>query len=317
MLQKSKSRTISKFKYLILLPLMLAMLTYVSCSEEIDDGAVVTEQNSEADKSPSADKNTIGDVPFSVVDEVPVFPGCEHLASNEVRKVCMSEQITAFVASHFDVEAAMPYARAGMNRIYVQFRITKDGSVEVAGIRAASPELEEEARKAVNQLPQMIPGKQKGEKVDVLYSLPISFQAGEGGKVPTPTRYEKVEKDFTGDVPFAVIDEVPVFPGCEDLASNEERKACMSNKITEHINANFDIGLGKELGLKGTNRIYVQFKITEDGNIDILGARAPHPALEEEAKRAVNTLPQMTPGKQKGKEVGVLYSLPITFNAGE
>ena len=35
MLQRSRSKTNSKFNYLILIPLMLAMLTYVSCSKEI------------------------------------------------------------------------------------------------------------------------------------------------------------------------------------------------------------------------------------------------------------------------------------------
>lgn len=36
MLQKNKSKTVSKFKFLIIIPLMLAMLTYVACSEDID-----------------------------------------------------------------------------------------------------------------------------------------------------------------------------------------------------------------------------------------------------------------------------------------
>lgn len=120
-----------------------------------------------------------------------------------------------------------------------------------------------------------------------------------------------------GDVPFAVIEEVPVFPGCESLDSNEDRKSCMSNKVNEFINKNFKTSLGQELGLTGINRVYVQFRIQKDGNVEVMGARAPHPALQEEAERVVNLLPQMTPGKQKGQEVGVLYSLPITFDAGE
>ena len=30
----------------------------------------------------------------------------------------------------------------------------------------------------------------------------------------------------------------------------------------------------------------------------------------------MNSLPQMTPGKQRGKAVGVVYSLPIVFQNG-
>ena len=63
-------------------------------------------------------------------------------------------------------------------------------------------------------------------------------------------------------------------------------------------------------------RVIVQFKIDETGNIRDIRAKAPVPELEEEAKRVVNSLPQMTPGKQRGKAVGVVYSLPIVFQNG-
>lgn len=119
------------------------------------------------------------------------------------------------------------------------------------------------------------------------------------------------------DVPFAVIEDVPVFPGCGELASNDARKECMSQKVNEFVNSNFNTSLGKDLGLAGINRIYVQFRVNKDGSVEVLGARAPHPALQEEAERVVNLLPKMEPGKQKGQEVGVLYSLPITFKVGE
>ena len=42
-------------------------------------------------------------------------------------------------------------------------------------------------------------------------------------------------------------------------------------------------------------------------------ARAPHPVLEKEAVKLIQKLPRMTPGKQRGKPVGVLYALPILF----
>lgn len=119
------------------------------------------------------------------------------------------------------------------------------------------------------------------------------------------------------DVPFAVVSQVPVFPGCEGLATEKERKQCMSGKITEFVNKHFDTSLGKELGLEGMKRIYVQFRINKDGVVDNLRARAPHPKLAEEAKRVVRLLPEMEPGKQREKAVGVLYTLPITFMVGK
>ncbi|WP_029035829.1 energy transducer TonB [Salinimicrobium terrae] len=121
------------------------------------------------------------------------------------------------------------------------------------------------------------------------------------------------EEEEIGDVPFAVIEDVPVFPGCENERNNEARKNCMSEKIQDFVNRKFDTGLGSDLGLSGINRIYVQFRIEKNGNITVLGARAPHPRLQQEAERVVNLLPKMQPGKQRGQPVGVLYSLPITF----
>jgi len=121
------------------------------------------------------------------------------------------------------------------------------------------------------------------------------------------------EEEEIADVPFAVIENVPIFPGCESKKNNAERKACMSEKVSKLVNKKFNTELGADLGLSGVNRIFVSFKIDRNGNIVNIRSRAPHPRLEEEAKRVIKLLPKMTPGKQRGKPVGVLYSLPITF----
>jgi protein TonB len=121
------------------------------------------------------------------------------------------------------------------------------------------------------------------------------------------------EEEEIADVPFAVIENVPIFPGCESKKNNAERKACMSEKVSKLVNRKFNTELGADLGLSGVNRIFVSFKIDKKGNIVNIRSRAPHPRLEQEAERVIKLLPKMTPGKQRGKPVGVLYSLPITF----
>ncbi len=113
--------------------------------------------------------------------------------------------------------------------------------------------------------------------------------------------------------PFILIEDVPIFPGCDNLKNNEDRKNCMSEKITKFINKEFNSNLGSQLGLTGINRINVMFKIDETGNIIDIQARAPHPKLELEAKRVIESLPRMIPGKQRGNPVIVQYSLPIIF----
>src|SRR5690606_36281335 len=95
--------------------------------------------------------------------------------------------------------------------------------------------------------------------------------------------------------------------------NNNDKKKCMSDKIQQFVSKNFNTELASELGLSGVQKIIVLFKIDKNGNIVNVQSRAPHPGLEKESKRVIGKLPQMQPGKQRGKAVIVPYSLPITF----
>lgn len=123
----------------------------------------------------------------------------------------------------------------------------------------------------------------------------------------------EVDEEEIADVPFAVIEDVPIYPGCENEPNNNAKKECMSQKVQKFVVGRFDTNLAGELGLEGRQRISVQFKIDKNGDVIDVRARAPHPRLEEEAVRVVRALPKMIPGKQRGKPVGVLYALPIIF----
>ncbi|WP_373058397.1 M56 family metallopeptidase [Zunongwangia sp. H14] len=243
MLQKSKSTTIAKFKFLVIIPLMMLMLTYVACSEDQASEEIETAQ---------------------------VEKGVLHL---EVKDF---ENLTAEERQNLTDAFAEMSADAG----YSSIEIT-DGNKTIT---------------------------MNGNPKSANSSIAVTRNNG-----------KSASSNFTagGNVPYSVIEEVPAFPGCEGIESNEERKKCTSQKISEFVNDNFDVSLGKKLGLKGTNRVIVQFKIGEDGSIQQVRSRAADPALEEEAERVINRLPVMTPGKQNGKKVGVMYSLPIVFQVNE
>ena len=120
------------------------------------------------------------------------------------------------------------------------------------------------------------------------------------------------DEEVIDDVPFAIIENVPVYPGCK--GTNEQKKKCMVDKITKHVGKKYNTGLAGDLGLTpGKKRVYVQFKIDKTGKITNVMARGPHARLEKEAVRVVELLPDMTPGKQRGRPVGVKYTLPITL----
>jgi len=124
---------------------------------------------------------------------------------------------------------------------------------------------------------------------------------------------EIVEEEIIDmEIPFAIIEEAPVFPGC--TGTKAQKRNCFQIKIKEHVNKNFKTSLAQDLGLDpGKKKVYVQFKIDKKGNIVNVKARGPHKRLEKEAIRVVKLLPKMTPGKQRTRPVQVSYTLPITL----
>lgn len=120
---------------------------------------------------------------------------------------------------------------------------------------------------------------------------------------------EEVEEEVT--VPFAVIEDIPVFPGCEQ-GSKAEKRACFQQKMQQHIQKNFHYpDIAVEMGIQG--KVYVQFIIDTGGHITNIRTRGPDLLLEREAERIIASLPKMTPGKQRGRAVKVPYSIPVNF----
>jgi len=252
------------------------------------------------------------EVPFTVIEHVPVYPGCEE-GNNTEKKKCMSEKISNFVAENFNTKIADENGLSGRQRINVIFKIDKEGHITGVRSRAPHPALEAEAIRVISSLPKMKPGMQKGKVVTVPYSLPIIFEVEEKTKMLDEV---VVSDEVNVDVPFAVVEEPPIFPGCESLTKSEQKK-CFANAVSTHVNKNFNSKLAKTLGLTGRQRINVVFKITKKGKIEIEKSRAPHPDLEAEAIRVIKSIPKLIPGKDKGKKVDVLYHLPIIFQVNE
>ncbi|WP_378180572.1 M56 family metallopeptidase [Aquimarina sp. SS2-1] len=118
------------------------------------------------------------------------------------------------------------------------------------------------------------------------------------------------------EIPFGVIEKVPVYPGCENLSPVEAKK-CFSKNVNQLVGSKFNTEVGKESGLTGRQKILVKFKIDNQGNVVDVAARGSLPELETEAIRVINQLPKMIPGVQDGVNVGVMYSLPIIFEIKE
>ena len=141
--------------------------------------------------------------------------------------------------------------------------------------------------------------------VDSKPKIDVPFKVGD---IPN---IEKVKGPLIVD--FISVEKVPVYPGCEKYSTNMDRKKCMSDKITKLIGKKFNIDIGSNYGISGKQKIYTQFTIDKMGNVSDVKIRGPHPALEKEANRVINKIPKMKPGIQGNVPVGVIYTLPISY----
>ena len=117
-------------------------------------------------------EDVIEEVPFSVIEDVPVFPGCERAKD---KKKCFNEKIQKHIKKNFRYpEIAQEMGVQG--RVSVMFTIQKDGSIGNVRMRGPDKNLEKEAARIIGKLPKMTPGKQRGRAVRVPFSVPITFK---------------------------------------------------------------------------------------------------------------------------------------------
>lgn len=304
MITKKKSQSISKLKYLVVIPILLIMLILSAFQNK----SIGIYTNTYFKKTDSINQERV--INFSEVDKVPVYPGCKGTESE--LKACFQEKISEFVNNNINMDMADQLNLPdGIKRIFVLFTINSSGKVVNIKVRAPHKKLEEETIRVIKSLPEMKPAIFKGERVGVKYSLPIAIMIGTNKN--NDNLFVQKNKFEINAVPFSKIDEVPIYPGCR--GNQAALRKCLKENITQFVGANFNADLANNLGLStGVKRIFVLFKIDKDGNITGVRARAPHVKLEEEAIRVIKSLPQMIPGKQKGENVAVKYSLPIAIN---
>ncbi|WP_282112707.1 TonB family protein [Maribacter stanieri] len=164
MLQKSKSKKVWQLKYLLLVPMVLGMLLYTSC-----------EMESKTTNSDIIEETTLkssADFPFTVVEEVPIFPGCEN---SHDKRACFNEKIQKHISKHFNYPQAAQDANIE-GRVNIMFNINEDGNIDNLRMRGPDTLLEKEAARIISKLPKMTPGKQLGKVVNVPFSIPIQFK---------------------------------------------------------------------------------------------------------------------------------------------
>jgi TonB family protein len=118
-------------------------------------------------------------------------------------------------------------------------------------------------------------------------------------KINNPGVMPKMENDLDEDV-FIIVEEMPEYEG---------GKAALRQFLADNIKYPVE---ASENAIQG--RVYIQFVVEKDGTCGRAKVvRGVDPSLDTEALRVVNTMPKWKPGKQRGQNVAVAYTIPVNF----
>ena len=177
---------------------MEEMVVYAPDSSEAENeerGPVVFDMPIEKIEKDAASENE-GTV-YSTVEQMPMFPGGMQAAME-------------FLGKNMKYPVAAQKAKIE-GRVIVQFVVDKDGSITKAQVvNSVSPELDAEAIRVVNLMPKWNPGKQRGQEVPVMFTMPITFRL----QTPQPKAeednppYHQLSLKVGKDVDEKTVDEI-------------------------------------------------------------------------------------------------------------
>jgi len=241
---------------------------------------------------------------WPMAEYMPCMPGCESRKDRNERRDCTKEKVSEHLIASLKYPAEAK--KAGEEGVAViSFVVRKNGEVtdlvidEDPGFGMGAA-----AMKAVKKLNKLwVPGEHLGEAASVQMKIPVHFVLPE---------VEEVQSAAPASDVYTVVDEMPVFKGCEDKSVAESRQ-CTFEKIMEYTDENLKYPEeAKTAKVEGTVRI--KFVINEDGMLTSpMIVEGIGGGCDEEALRVLNSMPPWKAGIQDGKAVKVEMELPFRF----
>ena len=313
MITKQKSKNITLLKSLLILP--VAAILVVSFSFTREPAGL---QQVQKLLNTSNEKVTPTEKPVPPVSE-PVPPAQTGPVTQPQKKTTRQNDTTMGV---FYIVEEMPKFRGGdINKfrqwvadqvrypreaakngvegtVYVRFIVFPDGHVgSVKVIRSADPLLDAEAVRVIQSSPAWTPGKQRGHKVPVAYTVPVAFTTGKKEVKPAPVA-------SPGGEIFFIVEQMPKFQG----GTIDDFQKWVAQQLVYPKDA-------AEKGISG--RVFLSFIVEPDGSVShVKVIKGSYPSLDAEAVRVVKSSPKWEPGLQRGHKVRVSISLPFTFIQG-
>lgn len=269
-----KERTITDKKGAFSLEVPANAILRCSYQGRESQEVLVADMTNNTHLSLSSKSREMNEQVFTVVEKMPSFPGGD-------------AELLKYIATNIKYPKESQ-DNGEQGRVICSFIVGRDGSVNNPEVlRGVTPLLNEEAVRVINTMPRWNPGMQRGKAVAVKYTVPITF------RLKSPVEETKEET-------LTVVDVMPQYPG-----GDHELLKFIAQSIKYPTDA-------QEAGVQG--RVICSFVVDKKGNIvEPKIIRGIDPSLDAEALRVIGMMPRWTPGRQDGKAVRVLYTVPITF----
>lgn len=263
---------------------------------------------------------------YNKVDVIPIFENCKK-EKRELQRDC----VVNFINSHIEKNLKYPEEAKKVNiesKVFCTFTIDENGKVTVTEAKGQPTSFkkafENEAIRVLNLLPKFIPAKHNNQIVKVQAQYTVEFKLENSGIIrvneivesyPVSVTAESYEEYLDEAVPFAVVEQIPLFEVCKNVDKKDQMN-CFQEEISKHIKK--ELKYPKEAKKnKVEDRVVTVFEIDKQGkviSIHVRGKKSEYQLLfEAEAKRIIEALPQFSPGLQRGKPVVVKYGIPISF----
>ena len=269
MMNKTRSSSLKLAKYLTILPIFFILIAANS--------SYAGEKDQSLQEPPPVKKEVTEEI-FVVVEEQPEYPG-----GQEAMMKFLSDSIV------YPEEAK---AKGIQGRVICNFVVMKDGSIDdVNVVRGVDPLLDAEAVRVLKSMPAWKPGKQRGQAVNVRYTLPLEFRLDN-----KPLSEEKKEELQRIKDSFVEAE----FPGGE---------SAYFKYLTESIK--YPV-IAQENGIQGL--VLARYRILSNGKVEFIDiTNGADPLLGREVQRIIEGMPDWTPSRIDGKGTTSVATLTVQF----
>lgn len=247
------------------------------------------------------------------VGEQAIFAECR---KEELPVKCTEDKITADISALLTGEIIAEIEKSSSRKYFtvsVEFISDENGMIipsETGIMCENNATLQAAIENYLNNLPPFIP---KDKKIDIRKSYTVVnivyVQNTDNQNYHTAGYNELLTiKGYRSFGPS----NAPVYPGCENAATNKEKMACLASGITKSIAANYV--MPTNIKNAGQDKMHISMIITLDGKLrveEIAGSSVP---FRNEVYRAIKKVPKIKPAEEKGIPVSTHLLLPLTLN---